>query len=39
MFSMRRIIIEVGVSVANNLGLRRMIAGSVANNVGLNHEH
>jgi len=28
-------LVETDVSVANNPGLRRMIAGSVANNVGL----
>jgi hypothetical protein len=31
------VLVETDVSVANNPGLRRMIAGSVANIVGLNH--
>ena len=30
------VLVETDISVANNPGLRRMIAGSVANNVGLN---
>jgi len=31
--------VETDVSVANNSGLHRMIAGSVANYVGLNDRH